>query len=107
MSAGPSGLARGMLRGLRYVAAGLGSLGALAGRVHRRRAVALTVVELRELENSFVLLLNGSLAGLPSPPAFLAAELLPYLEHELRVAASRAEKADDALAEMVGMLDMG
>jgi hypothetical protein len=67
--------------------------------------VELTRFELRELENVFVLLLMGSFTGLPSPPAPLAAELLPLLEHELKVLGSRARGGDDALAELTGLLD--
>ena len=75
--------------------------------VHRHRAVELTRFELRELENCFVLLLLGSFAGVPSPPAFIAIELLPCLEHELAVLSSRAESSSDSLAELTGLLDIG
>ncbi len=73
---------------------------------HREQVVALTRLEARELENVFVLLLMGSFTGLPSPPSFLAVELLPYLEHELKVVNRRAEDASDALAELAGCLDI-
>ena len=49
----------------------------------------------------------GGFVGLPSPPAPLAAELLPLLERELRVAASRADLAHDPLAALAGTLDAG
>ena len=66
---------------------------------------SLTAFEARELENMFVLLLLGSFAGMPSPPSFLAVELLPHLEHEIRVLNRRAESSTDALAEIMGSLD--
>lgn len=72
---------------------------------HRQQVVALTAYEARELENMFVLMLLGSFAGMPSPPSFLAVELLPHLEHELKVLNRRAENASDALAEIMGSLD--
>ena len=74
--------------------------------VHRRQLTELTEYELRELENLFALLLLGSFAGVPAPPSFIAIELLPHLEHELRVLERRAENASDALAELAGVLDI-
>lgn len=76
------------------------------GTSHREQVVELTRHEARELENVFVLLLMGSLSGLPAPPSFLAVELLPYLEHELAVMNRRAEGAADTLAELAGCLDI-
>jgi hypothetical protein len=74
-------------------------------QAHRDKMVALTNYEARELENMFVLLLIGSFAGMPSPPSFLAVELLPFLEREIRVLNRRAESASDALAEIMGTID--
>lgn len=74
--------------------------------IQRHRAVELTRFELRELENCFVLLLLGSFVGIPAPPAFIALELLPCLEHELAVLNSRAENSSDALAELAGLLEV-
>jgi hypothetical protein len=74
-------------------------------RSHREKVTALTAFEARELENMFVLLLLGSFAGMPSPPSFIAVELLPHLEHEIRVLNRRAESSTDALAEIMGSLD--
>ena len=78
---------------------------AALGHSHRERAVGLTAFEARELENMFVLLLLGSFTGLPSPPSFLAVELLPHLEHELGVLNRRAQDSTDALAEIMGTID--
>jgi hypothetical protein len=73
---------------------------------HRSRVTELTQFELRELENLFVLLLLGAFTGIPSPLSMLAVELLPYLEHELKVMETRAKNADDTLAELAGLLDI-
>jgi len=73
----------------------------------REQAIALTRVEARELENIFALLLLGSFVGFPAPPSFLAVELLPFMEKELRILNQRAKDADDMLAEMCGTLGIG
>jgi hypothetical protein len=75
-------------------------------QAHRSKVTDLTEYEIRELENVFLLLLMGSFTGLPSPPCFVSAELLPHLEHEIKVLNSRAEKASDSFAEVFGILDV-
>jgi len=72
--------------------------------VHREKACALTVVEIEELENIFALLLLGSFVGFPSPPTFLAVELMPFMEKEMNALYRRAEDEGDMLAEMCGIL---
>jgi hypothetical protein len=74
------------------------------GTAHREKAIALTSVELNELENIFALLLLGSFVGFPAPPTFLSVELLPFMEREMVVLHQRAGDASDMLAEMVGTL---
>ena len=71
---------------------------------HRDSVSALTGVEVKELENIFALLLLGSFIGLHAPPSFLAVELLPFMERELRVLNRRAQDAGDMLAEMAGTI---
>ncbi len=75
-------------------------------QAHRSKVTELTEFEIRELENMFLLLLMGSFTGLPSPPSFISAELLPHLEHEIKVLNSRAERASDSMAEVIGILDI-
>lgn len=75
-------------------------------QAHRDNATELTDFEARELENMFVLILMGSFMGMPSPPSSLSIELLPYMEHELRVLNRKAERSSDALAEIGSMLDV-
>ncbi len=74
------------------------------GATHRADACALTITEVDELRNIFALLLLGSFVGLPSPPSFLAVELLPFMQKELEVLNKRAQDANDMLAEMCGIL---
>jgi hypothetical protein len=71
---------------------------------HREKAAALTIMEMEELENIFALLLLGSFVGVPSPPTFLAVELLPHMERELRILNRRAKDSNDMLAEMFGAI---
>jgi hypothetical protein len=74
------------------------------GASQSKSAVALTVVEVQELENIFALLLMGFFVGLPSPPTFLAVELLPFMKEEMEILDKRAGDAGDMLAEMCGTL---
>lgn len=75
-------------------------------QVHRDKASGVLEFELKELENFFMLLLLGGLVGIPSPPAAVAVELLPYLEDELRVMIARADLAQDPLGALMGMLEI-
>jgi hypothetical protein len=76
--------------------------GFLEGR--RESVIALTCKEVQELENIFSLLLLGAFVGFPAPPTFLAVELLPYMEREMRVLQYRADTSGDMLAELCGIL---
>ncbi|MFP4481635.1 MAG: hypothetical protein ACLFN0_02420 [Thermovirgaceae bacterium] len=78
----------------------------IMGSSHREKVVELTRFEVKELENLFVLLLTGSFTGIPAPPSFIAAELLPHLEHEIKVLNARAHAASDSMAEIIGLLDI-
>lgn len=75
-------------------------------QVQRDKATEMLEFELKELENIFVILLMGSLVGLPSPPAAMALELIPYLEDEIRLMTIRADFAQDPLGALASMLDV-
>jgi hypothetical protein len=75
-------------------------------QVQRSKASGMLEFELKELENLFMLLLLGSLVGVPSPPVAMAIELLPYLEDELRLMVARADFAQDPLGALLGMLEI-
>lgn len=78
----------------------------LIAQVQRGKASGMLEFELKELENLFMLLLLGSLVGVPSPPAAMAMELLPYLEDELRIMLARADFSQDPLGALMGMLEI-
>jgi hypothetical protein len=75
-------------------------------QVHRDKATGMLEFELNEMENMFVILLLGSFIGLPSPPAAMAMELLPFMENEIRLMVSRADFAQDPLGSIMGMLNV-
>jgi hypothetical protein len=73
---------------------------------HRNKVTEVTEFEVKELENLFVLLMMGSFTGVPSPPSFVAAELLPHLDHEIKVLNERAKDSFDSLSDMASLLDI-
>ena len=75
-------------------------------QVQRDKATGMLEFELKELENIFVILLLGSFVGLPSPPAAMSLELMPYLEQEIRIMVVRADFAQDPLGALLGMLEI-
>jgi len=75
-------------------------------QVNRNKATGILEFELNEMENLFVILLLGSFIGLPSPPAAMAMELMPYMEREIRLMVSRADFAQDPLGAIMGMLNV-
>ena len=75
-------------------------------QINRDKATGMLEFELKELENIFLLLIVGGFVGLPSPPAPVAIELLPYLEKELGIMLSRSAFSADTLGALMGMLSM-
>ncbi len=73
-------------------------------QVNRDKATDMLEFEVKEMENIFVILLLGSFIGLPSPPAAMAMELLPFMEDEIGLMVSRADFAQDPLGAVMGML---
>ena len=75
-------------------------------QVNRDKATGMLEFELKELENIFLLLIIGGFVGMPSPPAPVALELLPYLEKEIAIMLSRSDLSNDPLGALMGMLEM-
>ncbi len=80
-------------------------LDALSGML-RGLSVDYVVVELRELENVFALLILGSFVGIPSPPTPIALRLLPHMARELLIMQRVSSRLDDMLAEMAGIFEV-
>lgn len=78
----------------------------IIAQVHRDKATGMVEFQLKEMENLFTIFLYGSFIGLPSPPAAIAIELLPYMEKELALMISRADFAQDPLCSIVGILGL-
>ena len=66
-------------------------------------ATDIIKLEHDELENAFLTIVVGSLAGLPLAPIGLAIELAPLLKDEINIMFQRHAYAKDALAEYAGM----
>ncbi len=66
-------------------------------------AIDMLRLEHDELENAFLTILVGSLAGVPLAPPGLALEVLPLLKDELAVMYERHVRARDALAEYASL----
>jgi len=75
-------------------------------QVNRDKATGMLEFELKELENIFLLLIIGGFVGMPSPPAPVALELLPYLEKEIAILLSRSDLSNDPLGALMGMLEI-
>ena len=75
--------------------------------VFRHSATERIEWETVELENIFSLLVLGVFVGLPSPPMQLTLELMPLMESELVLMINRADTANDPLAELFSVLDVG
>lgn len=75
--------------------------------INRHKAVEYHEWEVKELRNTFALLVAGSFIGIPSPPAHITMELLPYMEAELKIMFERMDASIDPIGEMFSMLDIG
>jgi len=85
---------------------GLKKLLNMLSGMFRGMSVDYVVVELRELENVFALIILGSFVGIPSPPTPIALRLLPYMARELLIMQRISSRLDDMLAEMAGLFEV-
>ncbi len=92
---------------LRRIRDALRKAGDLYVEVFRHSATERIEWETVELENIFALLVLGVYVGLPAPPMQLTLELMPLMERELVLMINRAETANDPLAELFSVLDVG
>ena len=75
--------------------------------INRHKAVEYHEWEVKELQNTFALLVAGSFIGIPSPPAHITIALLPFMESELKIMFEKMDTSVDPLGEMFSMLDVG
>jgi len=75
--------------------------------INRHKAIEYHEWEVKELRNTFALLVAGSFIGIPSPPAHITIELLPYMEPDLKIMFERMDASIDPIGEMFSMLDVG
>ena len=76
-------------------------------QLHRNKAAEIHERELAELQNIFALLVGGSLIGTPFSPIHLQLELLSEMEEELEIMFDKIETANDPLAELFSVFDIG
>lgn len=72
----------------------------------KERSVHAIELELKEMENTFALVIMGALSGAPAPPGHIGISLLPYIEHEIKVMISRSRRHDDRLSEWAELVDL-
>ncbi|WP_320130795.1 hypothetical protein [uncultured Sphaerochaeta sp.] len=68
------------------------------------KATAQIEYEIKEMENSFTLMLFGNFVGLPSPPMPLAFDLLPFMAEDLDRMLLRASQTGNGLSELASIM---
>ena len=75
--------------------------------VARSKAVETIEYELEELENIFGVLVLGSFIGMPSPPMQISLDLMPFMEKELILMMEKVDTANEPIAQLFSILDIG
>lgn len=68
------------------------------------KATAQIEYEVREMENSFTLMLFGNFVGLPSPPMPLALDLLSVMADDLDRMLLRSSQTGNGLSELASIM---
>lgn len=68
------------------------------------KATAQMEYEIKEMENSFTLMLFGNFVGLPSPPMPVAFDLLPVMTDDLDRMLLRASETGNGLSELASIM---
>lgn len=63
--------------------------------------------EVDEIENIFALVLFGFLVGIPSAPMHVTLELLPFMPDEIETLLKRVDTANEPIADLFSLLDIG
>ena len=83
------------------------SIWKITDEVARGKAVATIEVELEEMENIFGVLVLGSFIGMPSPPMQISLDLMPLMEKELVLMMEKVDTANEPIAQLFSILDIG
>jgi len=79
----------------------------ISDEVARGKAVDTLEVELEEMENVFGVLVLGSFIGLPSPPMQISLDLMPLMENHLILMMEKVDTANEPIAQLFSVLDIG
>ncbi len=83
------------------------SIWKISDEVARGKAVEIIEYELEELENIFGVLVLGSFIGMPSPPMQISLDLMPFMEKELILMMEKVDTANEPIAQLFSILDIG
>ncbi len=79
----------------------------LLKKIARHQAVDMVEWEMAELENIFTILVFGSFIGIPTTPAQITLDLLPYMEDELIAMLNKVDMASGPVSVLFSNLDIG
>ncbi len=79
----------------------------ISDEVARFKAVHIIEHEVEELENIFGILVLGSFVGMPSPPMQISLDLMPLMEKELILMMEKVDTANEPIAQLFSVLDIG
>jgi len=79
----------------------------IADEVARDKAVETVETELEEMNHIFGVLVLGSFIGLPSPPMQISLDLMPLMEKELILMMEKVDTANEPLAQLFSVFDIG
>ena len=83
------------------------SIWKITDEVARAKAVETIEYELEELKNIFGVLVLGSYIGMPSPPMQISLDLMPFMEKELILMMEKVDTANEPIAQLFSVLDIG
>ena len=75
--------------------------------VARGKAVGTIESELEEMEHIFGILVLGSFIGIPAPPMHISLDLMPLMEKELILMMEKVDTANEPIARLFSVFDIG
>jgi hypothetical protein len=83
------------------------SIWKISDEVARYKAVETIEYELEEMENIFGILVLGSFIGMPAPPMQISLDLMPLMEKELILMMKKVDTANEPIAQLFSVFDIG